>query len=217
MKPDSQIKQDVEAELRWDPRIDSADIAVAVSQGVVTLTGFVRSYGEKYDAEDAVKRVAGVAGVANDLEVRLPSIDERPDPEIAREVVAAVRGALPLASDGIRVVVNRGWVTLEGEVSWNYQRERAEKSARRAKGVKGVINSIQLKTAVAPSEVKRKIEEALRRSAELDAKSIQVQSRDGEVILRGKVRSWLERKEAERAAWAAPGVKRVENEIAVSF
>src|SRR5262249_39309569 len=131
MRSDSDIRRDVEDELRWDPDIDPTDIAVNVNNGIVTLTGFVRSYMQKYQAETDAKRVAGVIGVVNDIEVRLPGVDERPDPEIARDAIAQIKSELPYSWDRIRVIVNRGWLTLEGEVEWNYQRERAEAAVRR--------------------------------------------------------------------------------------
>jgi osmotically-inducible protein OsmY len=216
MRADSDIRRDVEDELRWDPDIDATDVAVSVNNGVVTLTGFVRSYMQKYQAEADAKRVAGVAAVANDLEVRLPNIDERPDPEIARDAIERIKSELPYAWDKTRVVVKNGWLTLEGEVEWRYQRERAEEAVRRVRGIKGVVNSIQVKPHVAPMEIRRKIEEALRRAAEIDASRVTVETNGGEVILRGSVRSWAERQEAERAAWSAPGVMNVDDRIIVS-
>jgi osmotically-inducible protein OsmY len=216
MRSDSDIKRDVEAELKWHPNIDATDIGVTVNNGVVTLAGFVRSYNEKLDAEAAAKRVSGVLGVANDIEVRLPNIDRRPDPEIARDAVAAIRHRLPVAAEDIKVTVEEGRVTLEGEVEWHYQREGAERAVRRLKGVKSVNNRIRLRPKWKPAEIKRKIEEAFQRSAVIEAERITVEADGGDVIVRGTVRSWAEREEAERIAWAAPGVRNVENQITVS-
>jgi osmotically-inducible protein OsmY len=216
MRLDSDIKRDVEDELRWDPDIDATDIGVAAHNGIVTLAGFVRSYAQRTEAERDAKRVAGVVGVANDIEVRLPVLDQRPDPEIARDAASALKTELPFSSENIKVVVRDGWLTLEGAAEWNYVRERAESSVKRVRGVKGVTNAITLKPKVQPHEVRRKIEDALRRSAELDASRVTVESSGGEVILRGTVKSWAERQEAERAAWAAPGVTRVDNRITIS-
>jgi osmotically-inducible protein OsmY len=216
MRLDSDIKRDVEDELRWDPGVDATDIGVAVHNGVVTLSGFVHSYGQRTQAERDAKRVAGVVGVADDIEVRLPVIDQRPDPDIVRDAVSALKLELPFSSENIKVVAREGWLTLEGAVEWNYARERAESAVKNIRGVKGVTNSIELKPKVAPYEVRRKIEDALRRSAELDASRITVEANGSEVVLRGTVRSWAERQEAERAAWAAPGVTRVDNRISIS-
>jgi osmotically-inducible protein OsmY len=216
MRLDSDIKRDVEDELKWDPDIDATDIGVAVHNGVVTLTGFVRSYAQKTEAENAAKRIAGVVGLANDIEVRLPAIDRRPDPDIARDAVAALKSELPYSSEKLKVVVKNGWLTLEGVAEWDYVRQRAQSAVRRIRGVTGVSNSISLKPAVAPYEIRRKIEDAFRRSAELDAGRVTVEANGSEVVLRGTVRSWAERQEAERAAWAAPGVTNVDNRIGIS-
>jgi osmotically-inducible protein OsmY len=215
MRSDEEIKQDVERELRYDPDMDATDIAVAVKEGVVTLTGFVHSYGDKWEAERETKKVLGVRGVANDIEVRLPAIDVRSDPEIARDVVREIKNFLPFLGDQIKVTIRNGWVTLEGEVEWKFQSDRAEQAARRVKGVKGISNLTTVKPKVQPGEVQKQIEEALKRNAEVDAKRIIVEAHGDEVILKGTVRSWAERTEAERAAWRAPGVRRVDDQINV--
>ena len=216
MKMDSEIKRDVEEELEWAPNVRHDDVAVAVKDGVVELAGYAPSYADRWGAELAAKRVAGVVGIANDIEVRLSGGHQRADPEIARDAAAVIRAHLPTHFDHIRVIVSGGWISLEGEVEWNYQRVGAEDSVRWLSGVKGVSNLIRVTPSVAPVEVKRKIEEAFRRSAEVDASNITVET-SGEVVrLSGAVRSWVERKEAERAAWSAPGVTSVDNRISVA-
>jgi osmotically-inducible protein OsmY len=215
MRTDAEIERDVKEELRWDPDLDASDIAVSVKNGVVTLTGFAKSFTDKLEAEAAAKRVAGVVGVANDIQVSLPTSDERPDPEIARDAVAAIKSQLPISAEKIKVIVKNGWVTLEGEAEWQYQRTTAESAVRRIKGVKGIINSILLKPRAQPSEIKRKIQEAFKRSAEIDANRINVEADGSVVVLKGTVRSWVEREEAERAAWSAPGVTSVVDQITV--
>ena len=216
MKSDSEIERDVKDELNWDPDLDATDIAVSVKKGVVTLTGFVKNYLDKYEAEAATKRVAGVVGVANDIEVRMPNVDERPDPDIARDAVAALKAQLPFSSEHIKVVIKSGWVTLEGRVEWQYQKKTAESAIRGIKGVKGVSNLIVLKPSAEPSQIKQKIMDAFKRNAEVDANRIQVEANESSVILKGTVRSWIEREEAERVAWSAPGVTNVEDRIVVA-
>jgi osmotically-inducible protein OsmY len=215
MRTDKGIQADVEAELRWTPQLDEKDIAVKAGGGVVTLTGFVRSYYEKHQAEVAAKRVAGVTAVANDIEVRLSSGDELADPQLARNAAAAVRFQLPAGMNSVQVIVDKGHVTLEGEVPWNFQRDAVESAVRNLKGVVGVRNLVRIAPRVVPAQIKNRIEEAFRRSAEVDAGRIVVAAEGGEVVLSGRVRSWAERDEAQQTAWAAPGVTRVTNNITV--
>jgi osmotically-inducible protein OsmY len=216
MRADSDIERDVQAELKWAPEINETDIAVKVGNGVVTLTGYATSAYEKYRAEAAVKRVAGVAAIANDLAVRWPLGSGRPtDPEIARDALGALKIELPLAWENIKPVVKEGHVGLEGTVDWHYERERAEAAVRHVRGVLSVRNSISLKPRTTPLEIKHKIEDAFRRNALIDAENITIDARGGEITLRGAVRSWAERDEAQHAAWAAPGVATVHNEITV--
>lgn len=217
MKSDTDIKRDVESELRWAPELDETDIAVKATNSVATLTGFVKTYMEKYAAEKAAKRVQGVEAVANDIEVRLPSDFAVPDPELARNAVHALRIELPFVHEKIKVLMDHGRITLEGALDFGYQRNWAERAVRNLKGTKSIVNLIVITPRVQPSDVKKKIQAAFMRSAQLDANRISVEAHEGEVILRGKVRSWAEREEAQDTAWAAPGVKQVKNEISVSF
>jgi osmotically-inducible protein OsmY len=217
MRPDPLIKADVEAELRSDPSVDATDIAVAVTDGVVTLTGFVRSYRRRNSAEAAAKRIAGVIGLVNDIEVRLPLLHQRPDPEIARDAVEALRRDLPEAAGMIKVVVHDSWVTLEGEVEWNYQREEAKWSVYRVRGVVGVSNLIRLKPVAAPADIRSAIAEVFARNAMIDASRITIDVDGSRVRLTGTVLSWAEREEAERAVWTMPGVTEVDNQLEVGW
>jgi osmotically-inducible protein OsmY len=215
MKTDADIRRDVLAELAWTPELDEKDIAVNVTGGIVTLTGIARSYYEKTRAEAAAKRVAGVAGVADDLEVR-PDHDLS-DPDIAHSVVAALRAQLPLQHDRIKAVVEKGHVRLEGELEWRYQSEMAATAVRNLPGVRSLNNQITIKPRVEAADVKRRIESAFHRHAQLAAQRISVDADAGVITLRGKVPGWAERDEAQRTAWAAPGVRQVRNEISVGL
>jgi len=215
MRSDSDIKRDVEAELKWAPDVCETDIAVKVTSGVVTLTGYAMSAHEKYRAEVAVKRVVGVTAVANDLAVRAPFGGMPTDPEIARDAVVALKLQLPFDWEKIKPIVKEGHITLEGTVEWHDQSERAEAAVRHLRGVLSVRNSITLTPRVAPFEIKQRIEDAFRRNAIIDAHKVAVDASGSEVTLRGEVRSWAERDQAQATAWAAPGVLAVKNEITV--
>jgi osmotically-inducible protein OsmY len=213
MKSDNELRRDVERELEWEPAVDERRIGVSVIDGVVTLTGHVPTYSQRYKAERAVERVEGVRGVANELEVRLAG--EVSDTDIAKAAVDALKWDITVPSDRVKVKVDKGWVTLTGAVSWDFQRRAAERAVRNLSGVKGLSNLITVKPTVKTQNVKSMIEETFKREAVLDARSVEVEVSGTEVTLRGTVRSWLERHEAEKAAWAAPGVTAVHNLITV--
>jgi osmotically-inducible protein OsmY len=215
MKTDDEIKRDVEEELRLDPEVDDKYMAVDVNAGAVALTGFVSGYSDKFHAEQDAKRVAGVIAVANDIEVRVPSHGLRADPDIARDAVLALKIQMPKSARNIRVAVRDGAIVLEGEVEWNYQRERARDSVRWVRGVKSIVNALEIKATVDPTDIRQRIEAALKRHADIDATQLQVETNHTEVILKGIVHSWTEHTEAEQAAWRAPGVEAVVNFISV--
>jgi osmotically-inducible protein OsmY len=215
MKNYTDLRRDVIDELKWEPSIDAAEIGVVAHNGVVTLTGAVKSYTEKLTAERVTKRIHGVKAIANDIEVRLPGTAERTDTDIAQVAVDALKWRTAVPADRIKVLVQNGWVTLEGNVEWQYQRDAAFEAVHHLIGVKGVANMITLKPRVSATEVKSRIEAAFRRSAKLDAQKVQVETRDGKVMLHGNVQSLSEWQAAEKTAWSAPGVTEVENLIAV--
>jgi osmotically-inducible protein OsmY len=210
-RTDQEVQTDVLAELRWDLSASAKDIGVAVKDGVVTLTGTVDTYLNKWKAERAAHRVGGVTAVANDISVR--TIGERTDSDIAAAAVYALKWNASIPAEKIHVTVDKGWVTLEGEVEWQYQKQEAERAVRGLWGVKGVSNLVTVKPLASPADLKKKIEDALVRNAEVDANNITVEVQESKIILKGKVRSWAERQEAERTAWLAPGITSVDNQI----
>lgn len=215
MNKDSSLQADVLDELKWEPSVSAAHIGVAAEGGVVTLSGHVPSFSEKYAAEKAAKRVYGCKAVANELEVKLADESQRDDEAIAAACLHSLEASYAVPEDKIQVVVTHGWVKLDGEVEWQYQKQAAENAVRYVTGVVSVANSIHVKPQVTPADVRGMIEDAFRRNAEIDARRVSVEAHGGRVVLHGNVRSWAERNAAQRAAWAAPGVISVENEIAV--
>jgi osmotically-inducible protein OsmY len=213
---DLDLQQRVLAELEWEPGVDATQIRVAVDRGAVTLAGTVASYAEKLDAERAVRRLAGIRALVSNLEVRPQLALVRTDTGVGRAVTQALEWNVAVPHERIRARVKDGEVTLEGQVPFQFQRAAAESAVTHLPGVKGVHNLITIRAGVSASDVKSRIEAALRRSAEIDARSVQVEIQGGTVTLRGQVRSWAERKEAERAAWAAPGVCEVRDELEVA-
>ena len=215
MRSDSDIQQDIVKELNWEPSLQNDDIAVGVRDGVVTLAGFVDSYADKWTAERVAGRVKGVKAVANDIEVKLPSTSTRPDPDIARAALDALKWHVSVPHERIRVKVEKGWLTLEGDVDWYFQKEAAERAVRYLTGVLGVSNLISVKARPTPADVKEKIKETLQRGASFDAERITVEIEGNKAILRGTVRSYAEMRDAERAARNAPGISDVDNRLTV--
>jgi osmotically-inducible protein OsmY len=213
-----QLRQDVVDALEYEPSVDAAHIGVAVDKGVVTLTGHVASYAEKQAAIAAVRRVKGVRAIAEEIEVRYPLDKKTSDDEIAQRAIDILGWDTMVPSDSIQVMVHNGWVTLTGSVDWHYQKRHAEEDVRKLSGVRGVTNNIEIKPSVQAEDVKRKIEEALKRHAGIEASAIQVTVRErNKVVLEGKVGSWDERHAVENAAWSAPGVKSVEDRMIGPF
>jgi osmotically-inducible protein OsmY len=213
---DEEIQRNVIEQFKYDARIKPTEIGVAVKNGVVTLVGTVDSYLKKWTAEEIASRTRGVRAVANELEVKLPTSDQRSDEDLARAARQALDASIDVP-DSVVVAVDNGWVTLRGAVEWYYQKEEAERKVRDLVGVKGVINELEVKPIAQPEDVKRRIEQALVRTAETDAKNIQVEVTDGKVILKGKVHSWYEKEEAKREAWLAPGVREVVDQLDITL
>jgi osmotically-inducible protein OsmY len=216
MKTDAELKRDVIAELNWDPAVRATAIGVSVDDGVVTLTGHLETFAEKYAASRAVKRVAGVKAIALELDVRLAPDHKRSDTEIAANAEQALKWNSLVPAEAIRLTVDHGWVTLQGELEWDYQRRSAEKAIRPLIGVVGISNQITLRTRPRQADLARRIEEALTRQAVREARHIQVAIEGHSVTLTGTVHSWAEREAAQGVAWSAPGVRAVINELRVA-
>ena len=217
MKNDNQLQKDVIAELNWEPSINPTNIGVEVKDGIVTLTGHVGSYAEKMSAERSAQHVAGVKALAIEIEVTLPGISKRTDADIARSVENVLQWTTYLPKDAIKVMVENGWITLSGQVDWEYQRVAAIDAVRYMMGVRGVSDDITIKPTASSNSVKSEIEDALKRRAIVDANSISVEVHGEDVTLTGKVHSWSERDLATHSAWCTPGVKNVKDNMTLTY
>ena len=217
MKTDAQLKQDIIAELTWDSAVNAAQIGVEVKDGTVTLAGHVDSYTEKWQAERAAQRVAGVKGLAVEIDVKLPGLSKRTDGDIARSAENVLEWTSWLPKDSIKVKAEKGWITLSGEVEWNYQRQSAKDAVRSLLGVIGVSDEITVKPQASIIGVKSEIEASLKRRARNDAQRISVDVRGGDVTLSGTVHSWSERELAASSAWSTPGVRKVVDNITITY
>ena len=215
MRTDMELQKDVVEELRWEPRLKEDEIGIAVKDGVVTLTGFVPDYAQRRTAAKAAERVAGVRAVAQELVVKVPELFHRSDTELAHQVVNALFWDVEVPNQKIQAKVEDGWVTLEGAVDWQFQRNAAERAVRYLAGIKGVRNMVTIAPMASPYDVAQRIKAALHRTADVEAKRVQVTATDGKVVLTGTVRSWPERADIERAAWSASGVMSVDDRLAV--
>ena len=216
MKSDSQLQRDVMDEIKWEPCASAAQIGVAAKDGVVTLTGTVATYAEKWAVERATQRVDGVKALAEEITIKLSGIHAKSDTEIAEATVTALKWHVWVPG-GIQATVAQGWVTLKGTADWDYQRTAAQNAVAFMPGVKGVSNDITIKSSAKPTAVKDAIEKAFVRNAEIDAGTVKVAADGGAVTLSGSVRSWREKDQAGTAAWNAPGISSVKNDIAVTY
>lgn len=215
MKTDLEIQQDVMAEIKWEPLLNVSEIGVAVKNGVVTLSGAVDTYTKKLLAETAAKRVLGVKAIAEDIEVKVSGTGIKNDSEIAEAALSALKWQSTFLEENVKVKVESGWLTLEGQLEWEFMKSSAARAVENLVGVRGVTNAIKITPKLDPVDIKRKIKNAFHRSATIDSDNISIETIDNKVILTGKVRSWVEKKDAERAAWLAPGVNMIDNRLVI--
>ena len=216
MISDTELQRTVTDELRWNPSIDAKHIGVSAKDGIVTLTGYVTSYFQKKKAESLVKHIAHVKAVVDELELKLPNSARRSDLDLAESALEVLRLNVLVPSDKVLVTVDEGWIVLDGVVDWQYQRTAAEDAIRFITGVRGITNMITVKSGIRPVDVREKIQNALIRNAQIDASHITVDTMEGKATLGGYVRSWVEKEQAEAAAWSAPGISKVENRISIA-